>query len=243
MDVDGAGCEVEGQGVTLAYGERVALLDADLAFAPGTVTALVGPYGSGKSTLLHAIAGLVGLRSGTLSVSRGRRACAYVLQATAENEVLPITVREAVTMGRFARRGLLGRLRGQDRAAVEEAMERLEVADLADRHLRELSGGQRQGVIVAQGLAQGAEVLLLDEAVTGLDLVSRGHILEVVAAERDAGRTVVLSTHDLDDAELADQVLLLAGRVIAAGPPEKSCPGRTCARPTAGGCWDTASAA
>lgn len=116
--------------------------------------------------------------------------------------------------------GLFGRLGAGDRRTVDRAMQRLEIADLAERHLRELSGGQRQLVLMAQGLAQEADVLLLDEPLTGLDLVSRERILEAVARERDAGRTVVLSTHDLDGAEVADHVVLLAGRVVADGPPD-----------------------
>jgi manganese transport system ATP-binding protein len=211
--------------LTLAYGTRIALRDADVAFAPGTATALVGPNGSGKSTLLSAIAGLVAVREGTLTVDgrtpvAARRRIGYVLQATPADEVLPVTVREIVTMGRFAGRGLFGRLGAGDRRTVDRAMRRLEIADLAERHLRELSGGQRQRVLMAQGLAQEADVLLLDEPLTGLDLVSRERILEAVAQERDAGRTVVLSTHDLDDAEVADHVVLLAGRVVADGPPD-----------------------
>jgi manganese transport system ATP-binding protein len=218
------GWAVEGRGVVLGYGARAALRDVDLAVPAGTTTALVGPNGSGKSTLLGAIAGLVPLRAGTLTVggrppAAARTRVAYVLQTGSADEVLPVTVREVVSMARFAGRGLLGRLRAEDRRAVADALDRLEITDLADRHLRELSGGQRQRVLVAQGLAQAADVLLLDEPVTGLDLVSRQRILRVVDEERAAGRAVVLSTHDLDDAELADHVVLLAGRVVAAGPP------------------------
>lgn len=217
---------VEGTAVTVAYGGRTALRDCDVALPSGAVTALVGPNGSGKSTLLSAIAGLVPLAAGTLSVM-GRRPgraglttdVAYVLQSTPANESLPVTVREVVTMARYARRGLLGRLDAEDRRAVDRALHRLHVADLADRHLRELSGGQRQRVLVAQGLAQDADLLLLDEPVTGLDLTSREGILSVVSEVRDAGGTVVVATHDLGDAERADHVVLLAGCVIAAGPP------------------------
>jgi manganese transport system ATP-binding protein len=98
-------------------------------------------------------------------------------------------------------------------------MESLGITDLAGRPLHELSGGQRQRAFVAQGLAQGAEVLLLDEPVTGLDIVSRQHILDAMAAERAAGHAVLVSTHDLGDAAEADHLLLLAGRVVASGPP------------------------
>jgi manganese transport system ATP-binding protein len=144
---------------------------------------------------------------------------AYVLQATHVNPYLPLTVREAVTMGRYALTGAFGRLRSQDREAVEAAIEAVALAPLAKRPLHELSGGQRQRAFVAQGLAQGADLLLLDEPITGLDVVSRQHILDAIDAQRAAGHTVVVSTHDLGDAAAADHVLLLAGRVVASGAP------------------------
>src|SRR5688500_17204895 len=98
----------------------------------------------------------------------------------------------------------------------------MDIAGLRGRQIHELSGGQRQRVLVAQGLAQGADVLLLDEPVTGLDLASSHRIAEVMAAERAAGRTVVVATHDLAEASTADHVVLLAGRVVAAGPPAEA---------------------
>lgn len=218
---------VHGNGVTLRYGHRVAFTDADFALPSGATTALVGPNGSGKSTLLSAIAGLLPLARGSLTVLDRRPGdsslaprVAYMLQSTAANESLPITVREVITMARYAGRGAFGRLTAVDRRAVDAAMDLLDVSDLAARHLRELSGGQRQRVLVAQGLAQQADLLLLDEPVTGLDLTSRERILDAVASVRDDGGSVVIATHDLDDAERADHVLLLAGTIIAAGPPQ-----------------------
>lgn len=207
--------------LVLGYGARTVLRSATFEIPTGAVTALVGPNGSGKSTLLNAIAGLLSPRSGHLEVpARGRRGgVAYVLQATDVNEHLPLTVQETVTMGRYATAGLVGRLGPADRAAVAVAMAALDITGLARRSLHELSGGQQQRAFVAQGLAQGAEVLLLDEPITGIDLVSRQHILDAIAGERAAGRTVVVSTHDLGDASTADHVLLLAGRVVASGPP------------------------
>jgi ABC-type sugar transport system ATPase subunit len=116
--------------------------------------------------------------------------------------------------------GLFGRLGRDGHTAVDRAMERTGVTDLAHRQLLELSGGQRQRVLVAQGLASEADLLVLDEPMTGLDVVSRGRILEVMDEERREGRTVVFSTHDLAEAAGADQIVLLAGRVVAAGPPD-----------------------
>ena len=211
------------EGLVLAYGTRPALVGATFDLPAGASVALIGPNGSGKSTLLRALAGLVAPRAGVLEVpARARRgAVALVLQTTDVDRALPITVRETVTMARYATRGAFGRLRAGDRAAVEDGMARLDVADLAGRQLHELSGGQRQRVLVAQGLAQQSEMLLLDEPVTGLDVVSRRLILAAVDAETAVGRTVVVSTHDLDDARRADIVLLLANRLVACGPPDE----------------------
>lgn len=209
--------------VVLAHGEHVALASSSLRLDAGQVVACIGPNGSGKSTLLDAITGLMPLREGELRVfgaSPGQGSIAYVFQTTDTPAHLPLTVREVVTIGRYRTAGLLGRLGSVGREAVERAMERTDVTDLADRQLLELSGGQRQRVLVAQGLASEAELLVLDEPMTGLDVVSRRRILEVMAEERAAGRTVVFSTHDLSEAAAADQVVLLAGRVVAFGAPE-----------------------
>lgn len=221
---------VRAEGLNLAYGRRgahgahVALTGASFSLRAGEATSLIGPNGSGKSTLLNAIAGLHAPAAGSLSVlgarpASVRRRIAYVLQATATGEHLPVTTREVVAMGRYADLGPFGRFGAADRQLVDAALERLDLSDLARRHLSELSGGQRQRVFVAQGLVQHAEVLLLDEPLAGLDLGSQERILAVVAEERDAGRTVVTSTHDLSEAASADNLLLLAGRLVASGPP------------------------
>ncbi|MEO6318217.1 MAG: zinc ABC transporter ATP-binding protein AztA [Acidimicrobiales bacterium] len=205
----------------LGYAARTVLDTATFTVPEGAVTALIGPNGAGKSTVLNAVAGLLTPQSGHLEIPalRRRGGVSYVLQATHANEHLPLTVRETVTMGRYATAGPFRRLRAEDREAVDAALEALAITDLARRQLRELSGGQRQRAFVAQGLAQGADVLLLDEPITGLDLVSRQHILDAIVAERAAGRAVVVSTHDLGDAAAADHLLLLAGRVVASGVP------------------------
>ena len=148
---------------------------------------------------------------------RGR--VAYVLQSVVVAEHLPISVREVVTMGRYADSGLWRRLTADDRSLVDDAIERLELTDLARRQLGSLSGGQRQRTLVAQALAQDADVLLLDEPVTGLDLASADRIRAIVEDERDRGRAVLVATHDLAEAARADHLVLLAGRVVAAGSP------------------------
>jgi manganese transport system ATP-binding protein len=173
--------------------------------------------------LLHALAGLLPPRAGSLDVpALGRRGgVAYVLQGAHADEHLPITVRETVTIGRYATAGLLRRLTADDRRAVDRALEAVGLTELAGEPLAQLSGGQRQRAFVAQSLAQGGDVLLLDEPITGLDLPSRQHILDAIGVERAAGRAIVASTHDLADAAAADHLLLMAGRVVAGGVPDE----------------------
>ena len=212
---------VTAKNITVKYGSRIAIDGSSFSIPKGSVTALIGPNGSGKSTLLNAIAGLHDPASGSLEVEAVTNRIAFVLQSTKVNASLPISVREVVTMGRYADTGAYGRIRQVDRDAVEEAMGRTEVASLADRQLHELSGGQRQRVFVAQGLAQEHDLLVLDEPMTGLDLPSAQALDEVIHLEQERGCTVVMTTHDLSEAQVADHVLLLSGRVIADGPPDE----------------------
>ena len=215
-----------GRRLQLGYERVVAVRSSDLSIPRGKLTAIIGPNGSGKSTLLHALGGLIEPQSGELTVLGGtplasRRRVSYVMQSVTFPEGIPLSVREVVRMGRYPSTGWFGRFRARDRRRVEEVMERLNVTALARRHLDELSGGQRQRVYVAQGMAQDHEVLLLDEPLTGLDIVSARIIDEIIHDETHEGRTVVHTTHDLDEARAADHVVLMAGRVVAYGPPEQ----------------------
>lgn len=209
--------------VVYRYDSSVALGRSTFEVPAGLITALIGPNGSGKSTFLNGVAGLIKPAEGHIEIrpihDRAAR-ISYVLQTTKVNEALPITVREVVTMGRYPTKGAYGWLDARDREAVALAMERMDIKDLASSHLHELSGGQRQRVFVAQGLAQDHDILLLDEPLTGLDLTSAVAIDEVIHEEPSRGCTVVVTTHDLAEARVADYVILLAGRVVAAGTPE-----------------------
>jgi manganese transport system ATP-binding protein len=213
-----------GDGVVLAYQQKVAVTASSFTIPAGLLTAVIGPNGSGKSTLLHGLTGLVRRTAGTVEVFGApptdvRHRVAYVLQSAKVNEVMPVTVREVVAMGRYAGLGPFRPFRRGDADAVEEALRRLEIVDLAGSHLTELSGGQRQRVFVAQGLAQEADLLLLDEPVTGLDIVSRDLIVTAIRDELGRGRTVVFTTHDLAEAADADHVILMSGAVVADGAP------------------------
>ncbi|MDQ3738908.1 MAG: ATP-binding cassette domain-containing protein [Actinomycetota bacterium] len=205
-------------GLVVRYGTTVALGASTFELRPGTVTALIGANGSGKTTLLHALAGIVAPTLGSIEGHVGV-ATALVAQQHHHHRWMPLTVAEVVRMGRYRRRGLLGRFGPVDRAAVADAAERVEISDLLKAPFGELSGGQQQRVRIAQALAGEPAVLLLDEPITGLDPPSQRRILDTMNTERRHGTTVVFSTHHLDEAGVADQVLVLGGRVLAAGTP------------------------
>jgi ABC-type Mn2+/Zn2+ transport system ATPase subunit len=212
--------------LSVDYGPIRALRGVDLEFARGTSVAIIGPNGSGKSTLLSTLSGLVRPTRGSVEIlglpaRSARRHVAHVLQTTIANEAIPLTVRETVQMGCYGQRGAFRPLTARDRRAVRDAITRMHISDLADRQLLELSGGQRQRAYVAQGLAQRADVLLLDEPITGLDLVTQETITRMIEQERDRGATVVLTTHDVGTAQLADIAVLMATEVVAAGPPNE----------------------
>lgn len=214
------------ENLVLRYGHHRALTASSFVIPARAVTAVIGPNGSGKSTVLNALAGLVEPASGSIEVlgvspGEARERVSYVLQSVTVPVGTPLTVAETVGMGRFPSLGLWRRRSDHDRQRVRSAMEQLQITGLARRHLTELSGGQRQRVYVAQGVAQGHEVLLLDEPLTGLDLVSARTIDEIIHSERDRGCSVVLTTHDLEEARAAEHVLLMNGRVVASGPPEE----------------------
>jgi iron complex transport system ATP-binding protein len=206
---------------SVRYGDIVALAPTTLVVERGSSVALVGSNGSGKSTLLGLLAGLVAPTTGSIELI-GRPRVSFVAQQHQHHRWMPLTVHEVLTMGRFRRLGLIRPVGRADRDAITAASERLEVADLARRSFGELSGGQRQRVLVAQALVDLPDLLLLDEPITGLDLASQDTILSVVRDETARGGTVVFSTHHLDEARQADRVVLLAGEVVADGPPDEA---------------------
>jgi ABC-type Mn2+/Zn2+ transport system ATPase subunit len=179
----------------------------------------------GQTTLLKTLAGLLEPQGGDVTVLGERPGSqparvAYLPQHPVSSHTLPLRVEDVVTMGRFARRGLFGRIDSDDRRAVHESMKRTGADGYAQSPLRDLSGGQQQRAHLAQVLSRRAEVLLLDEPTAGLDVAGRRLVADLVAQERARGVTVVMATHELGDADTADAAILLAQRVVAHGPPD-----------------------
>ncbi len=186
--------------------------------------ALIGMNGSGKSTLLKTMVGLLPPLGGEIKVFGGRpgtspRRMAYLSQFHASEFILPLRAVDVVQMGRFAERGLLGRMKEEDRRLVREGMERMGVAQLADAPLRALSGGQQQRTYLAQVLAHRADLIILDEPTSGLDAAGKDLYAQAMRAELARGASLITATHDIQEASLCDLVMLLARRVVALGPP------------------------
>ncbi len=208
-------------GLCAGYPGRSVLRQVTAEIPELATTVLVGPNGSGKSTLLGVLAGVIRPTSGDLHRT-GNRAPAFVPQRGAVGDTLPLTVRQTVEMGRWGERGPWRRLTRRDHTAVDAALDRLGIRDLASRQLGELSGGQRQRALIAQGLAQESDLLLLDEPTTGLDPEARERIGTLLTALVADGVTVVQATHDLEVARAADACLLLQdGRLAAQGHPDQ----------------------
>ncbi len=216
---------ITGTAVEVLRDGAVVLGRSDFTIPQASITAVIGPNGSGKSTLLHAMTGLLPLGSGAITVldktpEDARTDVAYVLQHMNVSPGIPMTVREVVAMGRYPGVGLLGRLSSEDRQRIQDAMGLLRVDDLALRQVSRLSGGQRQRVFVAQALAQEHSILLMDEPLTGLDIHSAQTIDDIIHEEPARGCSVIFTTHDLEEARAADNVILMSGSVLACGPPD-----------------------
>lgn len=215
------------QDLTLRYGQRVVSTRLSLDVPDGAFTAIVGPNACGKSTLLRAFVRLLRPAAGAVSFDE-RKVEAYSSKTLArslaflpQEPVAPegIKVRQLVARGRYPHQSWLAMSSTGDDAAVTEAMDIAEVAELADRQVEELSGGQRQRVWVAMVLAQQTPLLLLDEPTSFLDITHQYRLLALLARLRAEGRTVVAVLHDINQAcRFADHLVAMKdGRILAEG--------------------------
>lgn len=179
------------------------LREVSLTLPPGVRAALVGPNGSGKSTLLKAVAGLLPPRAGTILIyGRPVGAChhrvAYLPQHGDVDWRFPVTVERMVLAGRYVHLGWLRRPGDDDRERVRTVLVKLGLEDLAGRQISQLSGGQQQRALLARALVQEADLLLLDEPLSAVDVASRRIIDEVLRELRDQGKSILMATHHLE---------------------------------------------
>lgn len=199
-----------------AKGAPLVIEGADLEVPAGCRAALVGPNGAGKSTLLRALAGLAPLAGGHLEVNgaparAGRADVALLAQRPTLASGVPCTVRGLAEMGRLGRSAWGFGIGRGDRARARQALEAVGLAELAQRPVSTLSGGQLQRALIARALAQGATLLLLDEPYVGLDAAARRSLDTLLFGPALAGATVVVSTHDAADLPRFDRILAVGG--------------------------------
>ena len=211
-------------GVTVAYGGAPVVEGLTARFPAGSMTAVIGPNGAGKSTLLKAALDLIPRQSGEVRafgqpLPQMRARIAYVPQRAAVDWDFPARVIDVVRMGLYRQTGLLGRLTPGLKSRADDCLARLGMQDFADRQIGALSGGQQQRVFLARALAQGADLMILDEPFAGVDAATEAAIIDVLHALRAEGRTVIAVHHDLSTVPgYFDRVLLMNRRLVAEGP-------------------------
>ena len=212
--------------LAVAYGHEPVLEGVSFDLSPGASLAVVGPNGAGKSTLLRAILGLAPVVAGSVSVLgldpvTARRQVAYVPQADTLDTEFPIDAIGVVLQGRYRQIGWFRRPGKADRAAANQALHEVGMADRAHDRFGTLSGGQRQRVLLARAIAQNARLLLLDEPFNGVDATSQQLLIDVMDRLRATGVAIVISTHDLAFAHLAcSEACLLNHHMVSFGTPD-----------------------
>jgi len=215
--------------VSVSYGDKVALRDTSIEIPYHTFTGVIGMNGAGKSTLFKVIMGLVTPQTGKVLVcgddtrtAQKHGHVAYVPQTEQVDWDFPISVYEVVMMGRIGTQNIFKTATKVDDEFVTSALKQVRMIDFKDRQIGELSGGQKKRVFVARALAQGADILLLDEPFAGLDATSEHSLIELLISLKDRGKTVILATHDLLSLpDTCDQVALIKYTVVAHGPTKE----------------------
>ncbi|NIF22330.1 manganese/iron ABC transporter ATP-binding protein [Candidatus Pantoea multigeneris] len=209
---------------------HTALRQATFSLPAGSITALIGVNGSGKSTLFKAIMGFVPLTTGEVHLSGEpirqalkQNKVSYVPQAEEVDWSFPVLVEDVVMMGRYGYMGMLRIPRAEDKKRVDEALARVGMSEFRHRQIGELSGGQKKRVFLARAIAQSGEVILLDEPFTGVDIQTETAIRQLLQEMREEGRTMLVSTHDLNAIpDYCDRCVLVRNTVLASGTLEEA---------------------
>jgi len=210
--------------LTFRYNGREALVNLTFHLHEGERVAVVGPNGAGKSTLIKVVAGVLQPTSGEVTIYGShpdKHVCiGYIPQRSQVDWSFPVTVADVVMMGRSAKLGPFAWPHKKDWEFVRHALETVGISDLAGRQISQLSGGQQQRMFIARALAQESELMLMDEPLTGLDTPAQEDILDLLDRLKREKVTVMVATHDLDQAASHfDRIMLLNHRLIALGEP------------------------
>ncbi len=212
--------------LTVAYHRKPVIWDINFDLPPGKLIGVVGPNGAGKSTLLKAVMDLIPRASGRVSVFGGsykknRHRVGYVPQRESVDWQFPVNARDVVTMGLYDEIGWCMPVRRRHRDRATEALQRVGIAELANRQISQLSGGQQQRTFLARALVQDADLYLMDEPFAAVDAATERAIVDILRELKDRQKTAVVIHHDLQTVpDYFDYVVLLNMRVVAHGPVE-----------------------
>ncbi len=212
--------------LSVLYNGHTALENVTFHLHAGERVAVVGPNGAGKSTLFKAVTGILQPSSGEVNVygsgPRGHVCIAYIPQRSQVDWKFPVSVADVVMMGRIAKLGFLGWPKKRDWEHVHQALRTVHLDELSNRQIGQLSGGQQQRMFIARALAQEAELMLMDEPLTGLDSPSQTDILSLLDELQRQKVTIMVATHDLEQAaQVFDRILLLNRQLISFGGPDE----------------------
>lgn len=216
---------IDVENLTVAYHGKIALHGASLQLKAGSICGLVGMNGAGKSTLFKAIMGFVKPTTGRVLINglpirmvQKNNLVAYVPQSEEVDWNFPVSVHDVVMMGRYGYMNILRIPTLKDQRVVKESLERVQIWEMRDRQIGELSGGQKKRAFFARALAQQATVLLLDEPFTGVDIKTEKTMIDLLLELREQGHTILISTHDLASiTTFCDQVILINRTILAYG--------------------------
>ncbi len=219
---------VEVTGLTTGYRNHLAIEDITFTAASGRLVGVLGPNGSGKSTILKSLIGLLPPWYGTVRVfgqppGRARNRMGYVPQAEEVDWDFPVSVRDVVAMGLYERKLGLDRFRRVKEAPIIHALERMGAAQLANRQVGELSGGQQRRVLLARALVRDPDLVLLDEPAAGLDATAEAELLRLLRTMADEGKCVMVATHDIQGVyDTFDDAVLVNRHLVSTGPVRAS---------------------
>lgn len=215
---------LETHDLTVSYQKKRALYGVDLQIPQGKLVGIIGPNGAGKSTLIKAAMGILPVESGWIKIfgkpiKQALRRVGYVPQRESVDWDFPVNALDVVLMGRYGHLGLLRWPRKRDREWAKACLERVRMADYANRQISQLSGGQQQRVFLARALAQESDLYFMDEPFVGVDAATEEAVIDILRELRNRGKTLIVVHHDLTTARsYFDTVVLLNMRVVAQGP-------------------------
>lgn len=214
------------QDLTVAYHRKPVIWDVDMEIPEGKLVGIIGPNGAGKSTLIKACLNLIPRTSGKISIygsayEKARKRVGYVPQRESVDWDFPVSALDVVAMGTYGMLGWFRRVNKRAKSLALQALDRVGLADYADRQISQLSGGQQQRTFLARALVQDADIYFMDEPFAAVDAATERAIVELLKELQRRGKTCLVVHHDLATVkQYFDWTVLLNMRVVAAGPTE-----------------------